>query len=117
MNDDEVSAALKKLYVDPVLTINDKAHILHYVLEDLHAYITSNIPLFAEENFHNNLHSWLLEKTLIGFENIHSCLLEEEIIDVINEAEKIYFLTMIPRRSYRHLCKPCLLYTSDAADE
>ena len=106
MNDDEVSATLKKLYVDPVLTINDKAQMLHYVLEDMHAYITSNIALFAEENFHNILHGWLLEKTLIGFENIHSFLLEEEIIDVINEAEKIYFLTMIPRRSYRHLCKP-----------
>ena len=106
MHDNQVNTTLKQLYVDPILTFNDKAQILHYVLEDLHSYIISNIKIFADENFHHILHDWLLEKTLIGFENIHSFLLEEEIIDVINEAEKIYFLTMVPRRSYRHLCKP-----------
>lgn len=106
MDDNSTEEILKKIAIDPILTSYDKTHIVDIVLHSIDEYLKEHPLKLAEENFDDELDILLMEDVLITFENILSFSLEEDLRILIQEAKRLYFLYIMPRRSYRHLCKP-----------
>jgi len=106
MNDNETINLLNKIQVDPILTYNDKNIILEIIFNYIDEYVKEYILDFSEENFHFNLENSLYQYLEELFENILSRITYLDLNNIINEAFNIYFMTIIPRRSYKHNVKP-----------
>lgn len=106
MNDNLTDKLLSNLYVEPILTKNDEMKLLDMALGKLDTYVNENVLKYSNESFHESLENELIDEILFELENIMSYSLSKVVTHIVDEAIKIYFLIVIPQRSYGHLCKP-----------
>lgn len=102
MNDLNTSLLLKQIQVEPLLTANDKSAIYETALIYIDEYSEEYISEFSYENFHEVLRASLHEYLETLFENLLSRSTELDFSHIIDEALYMYFMCIIPRRSFNH---------------
>ena len=96
---------LNKLYVDPILTNNDKSIILEDALKYIDEYVENDVLSLSNDYFHDTLEYSLHEYLEILFENILCRSTEIDLHDIAIEALNIYFTCIVPKRSFPHSSK------------
>ena len=97
---------INELYVDPLVTKKDQIEIFDNALIKIDNYMNKNILDYSDEGFHENLEEGIIDMLCLEFEHIMSYALSLSIQCLVKEALKIYFLIIVPERSYTHLCRP-----------
>ena len=64
-------------------------------------YIQHNILNVSKPDFHKDLDTFIFDVLKVQLEPIYDEFIEEEIYGIIQRANKIYFTSVMPRRSYK----------------
>lgn len=91
---------LDDLTPSDVINEDDYLHILELTGELIHEYVTSDYLKISEPSFHNELYNDISEEVMNQIKDAYSDDIEVELATIIEEAIKIYFTYVIPRRSY-----------------
>ena len=95
---------LDDLTPSDVINEDDYLHILELTGELIHEYVTSDYLKISEPSFHNELYNDISEEVMNQIKDAYNDDIEVELATIIEEAIKIYFTYVIPRRSYINLC-------------
>lgn len=78
----------------------DYVNILELTGELIHDYVTSDYIKMAEPSFHNELYNDVSEELINQIKDAYQDDIDTEIAIIIEEAIKLYFTYVMPRRSY-----------------
>lgn len=83
-----------------IINDDDYLNILELTGELIHEYVTSDYLKIAEPSFHNDLYNDVSEELINQIKDAYHDDIEVEIASIIEEAIKLYFTHIVPRRSY-----------------
>ena len=91
---------LDELVPPPLVTSDDRAALLELAGELLDYYVKSDPLMFAEPSFHENVKNDVFEEMQLQVADVFKYDIDGEIEYVIDQASKLYFAHIVPRRSY-----------------
>ena len=93
---------LDDLIVPPIVSDEDKDSMLEMAGELIEYYVKSNPLLIAEPTFHETLKCEVFDqlKLQVGDAYRPTDDIDDVLDDVVNNASRIYFAHVVPRRSY-----------------
>ena len=84
-----------------VLSEFSKEELVELTCELMDDYMLDNMDMLCHPNFHSVLDDDLFEMLKLVCAHIYDDNTEYELYDIIVKANRVYFTTMMPRRSYR----------------
>ena len=91
---------LDELVPQPLITSDDRADLLEMAGEMLDYYVRSDPLMFAEPLFHEKVKNDIFEEMHLQLADVFKYDLDEVIEYIIDQASKLYFAHIVPRRSY-----------------
>ena len=101
----ELQNIIDNLITEPWIKREDKDNIIDMAGNFAYLIIHQNPMKYIEPDFHNNLYNEVLDMCILQLEDLYNCndpCIIDELCELIDEALKLCFTHIVPKRSYKN---------------